>query len=45
MKTFTIDGRRVGSFEDFIEATNLGFVEQIGGRWNGNLDAFNDYLS
>lgn len=21
-----------------------GFIHQIGGDWNGNLDAFNDYL-
>lgn len=45
MKTFTIDGRGVRSFDDFVEATNVGFVEQVGGKWNGNLDAFNDYLS
>jgi hypothetical protein len=24
---------------------NLGFVGQVGGAWNGNLDALNDYLS
>ena len=23
----------------------MGFVELVGGKWNGNLDAFNDYLS
>ncbi|HEY7215193.1 MAG TPA: hypothetical protein VIC28_11220, partial [Thermoanaerobaculia bacterium] len=45
MERFTIDGRRVLSFDDFVEAANAGFVEQVGGRWNGNLDAFNDYLS
>jgi hypothetical protein len=45
MKRFTIDGRAVRSFDDFVEATNAGFIEQVGGRWNGNLDAFNDYLT
>ena len=45
VKSFTIDGRTVRSFPEFVEAVNVGFVEQVGGRWNGNLDAFNDYLS
>jgi len=45
VKTFTIDGRGVRSFDDFVEATNVGFIQQISGKWNGNLDAFNDYLS
>jgi hypothetical protein len=45
VKRFTIDGRRVRSFDDFVEATNAGFIENVGGKWNGNLDAFNDYLS
>ena len=45
MKRFSIDGGNVRSLHDFVEATNAGFVEHVGGRWNGNLDAFNDYLS
>ena len=45
MKSFSIDCRAVRSFEEFVDAVNLGFVQQIGGTWNGNLDAFNDYLS
>ncbi len=45
VKRFTIEGRRVKSFDDFVAATNVGLIESIGGRWNGNLDAFNDYLS
>jgi hypothetical protein len=45
VKRFTIDGRTVQSFGDFVQATNAGFIERVGGRWNGNLDAFNDYLS
>ena len=45
MKRFTIDGRWVNSFDDFVAATNAGLIEGVGGKWNGNLDAFNDYLS
>jgi hypothetical protein len=45
VKTFTIDCRGVKSFRDFVNAANVGFVEQVGGKWNGNLDAFNDYLT
>jgi len=45
MKRFTIDGRRVRSFADFIAEMNAGFITSLGGEWNGNLDAFNDYLS
>ena len=45
MKKFTIDGRGVRSLDDFVDATNVGLIEQVGGKWDGNLDAFNDYLS
>jgi hypothetical protein len=45
LKRFTIDGRNVASFDDFVVAVNLGFIRHVGGTWNGNLDAFNDYLS
>jgi hypothetical protein len=45
VKRFTIDGRGIRSFADFVAAVNLGLVQQVGGTWNGNLDAFNDYLS
>ena len=45
MRRFTIDGRQVRSFDDFVAATNAGLIESVGGKWNGNLDAFNDYLS
>ena len=33
------------TFQDFIEAMNDAFIRDAGGDWNGNLDAFNDYLS
>jgi hypothetical protein len=45
LKTFTIDGRQVQDFDDFVEAVNVGLVRAAGGEWNGNLDAFNDYLA
>jgi hypothetical protein len=45
VKRFTIDGRHVLSFADFIDAANAGFIVPIGGKWSGNLDALNDYLA
>ncbi len=45
MRRFTADASNVRSFGDFVDAANAGFIELIGGKWNGNLDAFNDYLS
>jgi hypothetical protein len=33
------------SFPEFVEAFNVGFIRKVGGEWNGNLDAFHDYLS
>jgi len=45
VKRFSIDGREVKSFDEFVAATNAGLIESVGGKWNGNLDAFNDYLS
>lgn len=45
MKTFLIDCSDIDSYEDFIEAFNNGMIRSVGGEWNGNLDAFNDYLS
>ena len=45
MRRYTVDGRGVRSFDDFVAAMNAGFIRPAGGLWNGNLDAFNDYLS
>jgi hypothetical protein len=45
VKQFVIDCRGVRSFCDFVAATNAGFMEHVGGKWNGNLDALNDYLA
>jgi hypothetical protein len=42
---YEIDCRQVESFEDLIAAFNSGLIEHVGGKWNGNLDALNDYLS
>jgi hypothetical protein len=45
VRRFTVDARKVQSFGEFVDAANAGFIERVGGKWNGNLDAFNDYLS
>lgn len=45
MTTFRIDTAGVHSFDDFVARVNDGFCSLVGGKWNGNLDALNDYLS
>src|SRR5262245_24743429 len=42
---FEINGDHFDDFEGFIREFNRVFISQIAGDWNGNLDAFNDYLS
>ena len=42
---YVVDCRAVQSFEDLIDEFNKGFISLVGGKWNGNLDALNDYLS
>jgi hypothetical protein len=44
VKRFVVDCQGVSSFEDFVTAMNEGFIRFVGAEWNGNLDAFNDYL-
>ena len=44
MKDYVVDVANVTSWEEFITAFNEGFVSTFGSEWNGNLDAFNDYL-
>jgi hypothetical protein len=45
MKQYVVDVSAAQSWSDFIKAFNDGFIRVIGGgEWNGNLDAFNDYL-
>ena len=41
---FEINGGNFDDFDGFIREFNRVFISQIGGDWNGNLDAFNDYL-
>ena len=41
---YEIDGRSFVDFAGFIEEFNRVFVRQFDSTWNGNLDAFNDYL-
>jgi hypothetical protein len=43
--TFEIDGQNFDDFEGFIREFNRVFESETGGSWQGNLDAFNDYLS
>jgi hypothetical protein len=42
---YVVECGRVEDFQSFIQAMNDGFIDRIGGHWNGSLDAFNDYLS
>ena len=41
MQTYTIDGERFSTLEEFYE--EIGRVLQLG-SWGHNLDAFNDIL-
>ncbi len=41
---FTIDGAQFVDFAGFVDEFNRAFVQQFNEMWNGNLDAFNDYL-
>ena len=45
MREFVVRVADVTSFDDFIAAFNEGFCRHVGGWWNGNLNAFHDYLS
>lgn len=44
MREYIVDISAAESWADFIAAFNEGFIRTFGGEWNGNLDAFNDYL-
>jgi hypothetical protein len=44
MGEYVVDLSAAKSFADFIAAFNEGLIRHVGGEWNGNLDAFNDYL-
>jgi hypothetical protein len=41
---YTVDGRNCRDFASFIVEVNRGFCSHLGVTWDGNLDAFNDYL-
>jgi hypothetical protein len=41
---YVIDGTNFSDFAGFIEECNHSFIRAFGGEWNGNLDAFNDFL-
>jgi len=40
-----IDCSNIKNYQDFIDLFNDLLFVPAGGKWNGNLDAFNDYLS
>jgi hypothetical protein len=42
---YRINLAEIRSFADFVAAFNAGMIDSVGGHWNGNVDAFNDYLS
>jgi hypothetical protein len=45
VKEYVVDVSAAASWADFIAAFNEGFVRPVGGaEWNGNLEAFTDYL-
>jgi hypothetical protein len=45
MREYIVDLTSAASWEDVIEAFNKRLIRPVGGQWDGNLDAFNDYLS
>lgn len=44
MNEYRINLSDVVTLTGFITAFNDGLIAAVGGHWNGNLDAFNDYL-
>jgi len=45
MPEYVIDLSTVNSWQDFVNAFNRDFIFPMGNaQWNGNLDAFNDFL-
>jgi hypothetical protein len=42
---YEISGANFCDFGGFVREFNHVFVSLVGGGWQGNLDAFNDYLS
>lgn len=45
MREFTINLSNVDTLQGCIDAFNRDFCAHIGGHWNGNWNAFHDYLS
>ena len=45
MVEFFVDVRNAASWTYIVAAFNEGFVRHVGGEWDGNLDALNNYLS
>ena len=42
---YVIDGANFSDFARFVEECNRAFIRGFGGEWNGNWNAFHDYLS
>lgn len=42
---YVIDGANFSDFAGFVEECNRAFIRSFGGEWNGNWNAFHDYLS
>lgn len=45
MTEYRIQVDEVRTYDDFVAAFNAGMIESVGGHWNGDLNAFHDYLS
>lgn len=45
MREFTIQLSNITTLQGFIDAFNRDFCKHVGGHWNGNWNAFHDYLS
>ena len=41
---YVIDAANFDTFAGFVEECNRSFIRSFSGEWNGNLNAFNDYL-
>ncbi|WP_020475690.1 barstar family protein [Zavarzinella formosa] len=45
MKEFIIDGSRFADWDGFLTEVNRELITPDVGHWDGNLDAFHDYLN
>lgn len=45
MPEYRVDRSVVASYADIVTAFNDGLKSRVDGRWHGDLNAFDDYLS